>query len=157
MLERGTGLIKLLQPPFIAIVQRLLGTITSMILTFQAIKPAFQYKVLEIDGRRYFAKPWSPPRYSVLMVAIPLLFGHSLVTTLSHAIVQRLSGDISKHLAAPEEGAGTTRRVYPSVAELPNPVDGFRAFIELGGPVMLGYPRCLPAAMAADAWSASGS
>lgn len=84
-LERGSGLIKLLAAtsPLLG----LLGTVTGMILTFQAIS------LFGTGDPKLMAGGISQALITTvlgLVVAIPLLFGHSVVATLARAQVQRL-------------------------------------------------------------------
>ena len=84
-LERGNGVIKLLAAtsPLLG----LLGTVTGMILTFQAIS------LFGTGDPKLMAGGISQALVTTvlgLVVAIPLLFGHSLVAAMSHAMVQRL-------------------------------------------------------------------
>jgi biopolymer transport protein ExbB len=84
-LERGNGLIKLLAAtsPLLG----LLGTVTGMILTFQAIS------LFGTGDPKLMAGGISQALVTTvlgLVVAIPLLFGHSLINALSRSIIQRL-------------------------------------------------------------------
>jgi biopolymer transport protein ExbB len=84
-LERGNGLIKLLAAtsPLLG----LLGTVTGMILTFQAIS------LFGTGDPKLMAGGISQALVTTvlgLVVAIPLLFGHSLINALSRSMVQRL-------------------------------------------------------------------
>jgi biopolymer transport protein ExbB len=85
ILERGTSLIKLLAA--IAPLLGLLGTVTGMIVTFQAIS------LYGTGDPKLMAGGISQALVTTvlgLIVAIPLLFGHSLVASLSRSLVQRL-------------------------------------------------------------------
>jgi biopolymer transport protein ExbB len=84
-LERGNGLIKLLAAtsPLLG----LLGTVTGMILTFQAIS------LFGTGDPKLMAGGISQALVTTvlgLVVAIPLLFGHSLINTLARSMIQRL-------------------------------------------------------------------
>jgi biopolymer transport protein ExbB len=84
-LERGNGLIKLLAAtsPLLG----LLGTVTGMILTFQAIS------LFGTGDPKLMAGGISQALVTTvlgLVVAIPLLFGHSLINYLSRSMIQRL-------------------------------------------------------------------
>lgn len=84
-LERGNGLIKLLAAtsPLLG----LLGTVTGMILTFQAIS------LFGTGDPKLMAGGISQALVTTvlgLVVAIPLLFGHSLINALSRSLIQRL-------------------------------------------------------------------
>lgn len=95
-LERGNGFIKLLAAtsPLLG----LLGTVTGMILTFQAIS------LFGTGDPKLMAGGISQALVTTvlgLIVAIPLLFGHSFVNTLSRSMVQRLdeqcAGVLARH------------------------------------------------------------
>ncbi|PLW68787.1 MotA/TolQ/ExbB proton channel family protein [Pseudohalioglobus lutimaris] len=98
-LERGNGLIKLLAAtsPLLG----LLGTVTGMILTFQAIS------LFGTGDPKLMAGGISQALVTTvlgLVVAIPLLFGHSVVAFLSRATVQRLDEQCAGVLARSAEG-----------------------------------------------------
>ncbi len=102
VLERGTGLIKLLAA--ISPLLGLLGTFTGMILTFQAISR------FSTGDPKLMAGGISQALVTTvlgLVVAIPLLFGHSLVATLSRAIIQRLGEQCAGILAREAERQGS--------------------------------------------------
>lgn len=93
-LERGNGLIKLLAAtsPLLG----LLGTVTGMILTFQAIS------LFGTGDPKLMAGGISQALVTTvlgLVVAIPLLFGHSLVNALSRSMIQRLDEQCAGVLA----------------------------------------------------------
>lgn len=93
-LERGNGLIKLLAAtsPLLG----LLGTVTGMILTFQAIS------LFGTGDPKLMAGGISQALVTTvlgLVVAIPLLFGHSLVNTMSRSMIQRLDEQCAGVLA----------------------------------------------------------
>jgi len=93
-LERGNGLIKLLAAtsPLLG----LLGTVTGMILTFQAIS------LYGTGDPKLMAGGISQALVTTvlgLVVAIPLLFGHSLINTLSRSMIQRLDEQCAGVLA----------------------------------------------------------
>jgi biopolymer transport protein ExbB len=93
-LERGNGLIKLFAAtsPLLG----LLGTVTGMILTFQAIS------LFGTGDPKLMAGGISQALVTTvlgLVVAIPLLFGHSVVAALSRAVVQRLDEQCAGVLA----------------------------------------------------------
>ncbi len=93
-LERGNGLIKLLAAtsPLLG----LLGTVTGMILTFQAIS------LFGTGDPKLMAGGISQALVTTvlgLVVAIPLLFGHSVVAFLARATVQRLDEQCAGVLA----------------------------------------------------------
>jgi len=96
-LERGNGVIKLLAAtsPLLG----LLGTVTGMIITFQSIS------LYGTSDPKLMAGGISQALVTTvlgLVVAIPLLFGHSLVATLSRTLVQRLD----------EQSAGVMARSF---------------------------------------------
>jgi biopolymer transport protein ExbB len=93
-LERGNGLIKLLAAtsPLLG----LLGTVTGMILTFQAIS------LFGTGDPKLMAGGISQALVTTvlgLVVAIPLLFGHSLINTLARSMIQRLDEQCAGVLA----------------------------------------------------------
>jgi biopolymer transport protein ExbB len=93
-LERGNGLIKLLAAtsPLLG----LLGTVTGMILTFQAIS------LFGTGDPKLMAGGISQALVTTvlgLVVAIPLLFGHSLINALSRSMIQRLDEQCAGVLA----------------------------------------------------------
>ena len=93
-LERGTGLIKLLAAT--APLLGLLGTVTGMIVTFQSIS------LFGTGDPKLMAGGISQALVTTvlgLIVAIPLLFGHNLVATLSRSLVQRLDEQSAGMLA----------------------------------------------------------
>jgi biopolymer transport protein ExbB len=97
-LERGNGLIKLFAAtsPLLG----LLGTVTGMILTFQAIS------LFGTGDPKLMAGGISQALVTTvlgLVVAIPLLFGHSVVAYLSRAMVQRLDEQCAGVLARSAE------------------------------------------------------
>jgi biopolymer transport protein ExbB len=84
-LERGQNFIKLLAA--VAPLLGLLGTVTGMILTFQSIS------LFGNGDPKLMAGGISQALMTTvlgLVVAIPLLFGHSFVVSLSRGVVQRL-------------------------------------------------------------------
>ncbi|MEL7399415.1 MAG: MotA/TolQ/ExbB proton channel family protein, partial [Pseudomonadota bacterium] len=96
-LERGHNFIKLLAA--ISPLLGLLGTVTGMILTFQAIS------LFGSGDPKLMASGISQALVTTvlgLVVAIPLLFGHSLVSSLSRTMIQRLdeqsAGIMAEHL-----------------------------------------------------------
>ena len=100
-LERGNGLIKLLAAtsPLLG----LLGTVTGMILTFQAIS------LFGTGDPKLMAGGISQALVTTvlgLVVAIPLLFGHSLINTLSRSMIQRLDEQCAGVLARHAESQG---------------------------------------------------
>jgi biopolymer transport protein ExbB len=100
-LERGTGLIKLCAA--ISPLLGLLGTVTGMILTFQAIS------LFGTGDPKLMAGGISQALVTTvlgLVVAIPLLFGHSVVAYLSRAIIQRLDEQCAGVLARSAEPRG---------------------------------------------------
>lgn len=93
-LERGNGLIKLLAAtsPLLG----LLGTVTGMILTFQAIS------LFGTGDPKLMAGGISQALVTTvlgLVVAIPLLFGHSLINTMARSMIQRLDEQCAGMLA----------------------------------------------------------
>ncbi len=93
-LERGTGLIKLLAAT--APLLGLLGTVTGMIVTFQSIS------LFGTGDPKLMAGGISQALVTTvlgLVVAIPLLFGHNLVATISRSLVQRLDEQSAGMLA----------------------------------------------------------
>jgi len=100
-LERGNGVIKLLAAtsPLLG----LLGTVTGMILTFQAIS------LFGTGDPKLMAGGISQALVTTvlgLVVAIPLLFGHSLVSAMSRSMVQRLDEQCAGVLARTAEQRG---------------------------------------------------
>ena len=98
-IERGNGLIKLLAAtsPLLG----LLGTVTGMILTFQAIS------LYGTGDPKLMAGGISQALVTTvlgLVVAIPLLFGHSVVAYLARSTVQRLDEQCAGVLARLAEG-----------------------------------------------------
>lgn len=95
-LERGQGFIKLLAA--VAPLLGLLGTVTGMILTFQSIS------LFGNGDPKLMAGGISQALMTTvlgLVVAIPLLFGHNIVASLSRNLVQKLD----------EQSAGVLARV----------------------------------------------
>lgn len=97
-LERGNGLIKLLAAtsPLLG----LLGTVTGMILTFQAIS------LFGTGDPKLMAGGISQALITTvlgLVVAIPLLFGHSVVAYLSRSMIHRLDEQCAGVLARSAE------------------------------------------------------
>ena len=93
-LERGTGLIKLLAAT--APLLGLLGTVTGMIVTFQSIS------LFGTGDPKLMAGGISQALVTTvlgLVVAIPLLFGHNLVATISRSLIQRLDEQSAGMLA----------------------------------------------------------
>lgn len=93
-LERGNGLIKLLAA--ISPLLGLLGTVTGMILTFQAIS------LFGTGDPKLMAGGISQALVTTvlgLVVAIPLLFGHSFINALSRSMIQRLDEQCAGVLA----------------------------------------------------------
>ncbi|KZX58962.1 hypothetical protein A3709_15480 [Halioglobus sp. HI00S01] len=95
-IERGNGLIKLFAA--ISPLLGLLGTVTGMILTFQAIS------LFGTGDPKLMAGGISQALMTTvfgLVVAIPLLFGHSVVAYLSRGMIQRLdeqcAGVLARH------------------------------------------------------------
>lgn len=100
-LERGNGVIKLLAAtsPLLG----LLGTVTGMILTFQAIS------LFGTSDPKLMAGGISQALITTvlgLVVAIPLLFGHSIIAYMSRSIIQRLDEQCAGVLARTAEGQG---------------------------------------------------
>lgn len=100
-LERGNGLIKLFAAtsPLLG----LLGTVTGMILTFQAIS------LFGTGDPKLMAGGISQALVTTvlgLVVAIPLLFGHSVVAYLARNTIQRLDEQCAGALARSAEGEG---------------------------------------------------
>jgi biopolymer transport protein ExbB len=102
-LERGNGVIKLLAAtsPLLG----LLGTVTGMILTFQAIS------LFGTGDPKLMAGGISQALVTTvlgLVVAIPLLFSHSVIAYMARSIIQRLDEQCAGVLArtAEEQGAG---------------------------------------------------
>ncbi len=94
-LERGHGLIKLFAA--IAPLMGLLGTVIGMIATFQAIA------IFGSGDPKLMAGGISQALVTTvlgLIVAIPLLFGHNLVSSFSRAIIQILDEQSAGLLAA---------------------------------------------------------
>ena len=97
-LERGNGLIKLFAAtsPLLG----LLGTVTGMILTFQAIS------LFGTGDPKLMAGGISQALVTTvlgLVVAIPLLFGHSVVAYLAKMLIQRLDEQCAGVLARAAE------------------------------------------------------
>jgi biopolymer transport protein ExbB len=97
-LERGNGVIKLLAAtsPLLG----LLGTVTGMILTFQAIS------LFGTGDPKLMAGGISQALVTTvlgLVVAIPLLFSHSIIAYLSRSMVQRLDEQCAGVLARSAE------------------------------------------------------
>lgn len=97
-LERGNGLIKLFAAtsPLLG----LLGTVTGMILTFQAIS------LFGTGDPKLMAGGISQALVTTvlgLVVAIPLLFGHSVVAYLAKSTIQRLDEQCAGALARSAE------------------------------------------------------
>jgi biopolymer transport protein ExbB len=100
-LERGNGLIKLVAA--ISPLLGLLGTVTGMILTFQAIS------LFGTGDPKLMAGGISQALVTTvlgLVVAIPLLFGHSVVAYLAQVLVQRLDEQSAGVLARRAEQGG---------------------------------------------------
>lgn len=100
-LERGNGVIKLLAAtsPLLG----LLGTVTGMILTFQAIS------LFGTGDPKLMAGGISQALVTTvlgLVVAIPLLFSHSVIAYMSRAMVQRLDEQCAGVLARTAEQQG---------------------------------------------------
>ncbi len=107
-LERSHNLIKLLAA--ISPLLGLLGTVTGMIITFQAIS------LFGSGDPKLMAGGISQALVTTvlgLVVAIPLLFGHSLVSSLSGNMVQRLD----------EQSAGIMARVMEFHSNSPDSKD----------------------------------
>ncbi len=104
-LERGNGLIKLFAA--ISPLLGLLGTVTGMILTFQAIS------LFGTGDPKLMAGGISQALVTTvlgLIVAIPLLFGHSVVAYLAQVLVQRLdeqSAGVLARRVEQHEGGGS--------------------------------------------------
>ena len=101
-LERGNGVIKLLAAtsPLLG----LLGTVTGMILTFQAIS------LFGTGDPKLMAGGISQALVTTvlgLVVAIPLLFGHSVIAYMSRAMIQRLDEQCAGVLARTAEQQGS--------------------------------------------------
>jgi biopolymer transport protein ExbB len=99
-LERGNGVIKLLAAtsPLLG----LLGTVTGMILTFQAIS------LFGTGDPKLMAGGISQALVTTvlgLVVAIPLLFSHSVVAYLARSMIQRLDEQCAGVLARSAEEA----------------------------------------------------
>lgn len=97
-LERGNSLIKLLAA--IAPLLGLLGTVTGMILTFQTIS------LFGSGDPRLMAGGISQALVTTvlgLVVAIPLLFSHSVIAYLSRSMIQRLDEQCAGVLARSAE------------------------------------------------------
>jgi biopolymer transport protein ExbB len=97
-LERGNGVIKLLAAtsPLLG----LLGTVTGMILTFQAIS------LFGTGDPKLMAGGISQALVTTvlgLVVAIPLLFSHSIIAYLSRSMIQRLDEQCAGVLARSAE------------------------------------------------------
>ena len=97
-LERGNGVIKLLAAtsPLLG----LLGTVTGMILTFQAIS------LFGTGDPKLMAGGISQALVTTvlgLVVAIPLLFSHSVIAYISRALIQRLDEQCAGVLARTAE------------------------------------------------------
>ena len=93
-LERGNGLIKLFAA--ISPLLGLLGTVTGMILTFQAIS------LFGTGDPKLMAGGISQALVTTvlgLVVAIPLLFSHSVIAYMSRAMIQRLDEQCAGVLA----------------------------------------------------------
>lgn len=93
-LERGHDLVKLLAA--VAPLLGLLGTVTGMILTFQSIS------LFGSGDPKLMAGGVSQALITTVMgliVAIPLLFGHSFITSLANRIIQRLDEQSSGVIA----------------------------------------------------------
>jgi biopolymer transport protein ExbB len=100
-LERGNGVIKLLAAtsPLLG----LLGTVTGMILTFQAIS------LFGTGDPKLMAGGISQALVTTvlgLVVAIPLLFSHSVIAYMSRAMIQRLDEQCAGILARTAEDRG---------------------------------------------------
>lgn len=103
-LERGNGVIKLLAAtsPLLG----LLGTVTGMILTFQAIS------LFGTGDPKLMAGGISQALVTTvlgLVVAIPLLFSHSVIAYMARSIVQRLDEQCAGVLARAAEQQGSER------------------------------------------------
>ena len=100
-LERGNGVIKLLAA--ISPLLGLLGTVTGMILTFQAIS------LFGTGDPKLMAGGISQALITTvlgLVVAIPLLFSHSIIAYMSRSIIQRLDEQCAGVLARTAERQG---------------------------------------------------
>ena len=100
-LERGNGVIKLLAAtsPLLG----LLGTVTGMILTFQAIS------LFGTGDPKLMAGGISQALVTTvlgLVVAIPLLFSHSVIAYMSRSMIQRLDEQCAGVLARTAEQQG---------------------------------------------------
>jgi biopolymer transport protein ExbB len=100
-LERGNGVIKLLAAtsPLLG----LLGTVTGMILTFQAIS------LFGTGDPKLMAGGISQALVTTvlgLVVAIPLLFSHSVIAYMSRSMIQRLDEQCAGVLARSAESQG---------------------------------------------------
>jgi biopolymer transport protein ExbB len=100
-LERGNGVIKLLAAtsPLLG----LLGTVTGMILTFQAIS------LFGTGDPKLMAGGISQALVTTvlgLVVAIPLLFSHSVIAYMSRSMIQRLDEQCAGVLARSAEQQG---------------------------------------------------
>jgi biopolymer transport protein ExbB len=100
-IERGNGLIKLLAAtsPLLG----LLGTVTGMILTFQAIS------LFGTGDPKLMAGGISQALITTvlgLVVAIPLLFGHSVVAWLASSMIQQLDEQCAGVLSRSVEHSG---------------------------------------------------
>lgn len=103
-LERGNSLIKLLAA--IAPLLGLLGTVTGMILTFQTIS------LFGSGDPKLMAGGISQALVTTvlgLVVAIPLLFSHSVIAYLSRSMIQRLDEQCAGVLARSAEERERTR------------------------------------------------
>ncbi|MBE9540294.1 MAG: MotA/TolQ/ExbB proton channel family protein [Proteobacteria bacterium] len=103
-LERGNGVIKLLAAtsPLLG----LLGTVTGMILTFQAIS------LFGTGDPKLMAGGISQALVTTvlgLVVAIPLLFSHSVIAYMSRSIIQRLDEQCAGVLARTVESQEKSR------------------------------------------------
>lgn len=109
VLERGHQLLKLLAA--IAPLLGLLGTVTGMILTFQSIS------LFGSGDPKMMAGGISQALITTvlgLLVAIPLLFGHSFISSLSDRLLQRLD----------EQSAGILARFLETSPSQPNAIQG---------------------------------
>ena len=100
-LERGNGVIKLLAAtsPLLG----LLGTVTGMILTFQAIS------LFGTGDPKLMAGGISQALVTTvlgLVVAIPLLFSHSIIAYTSRSMIQRLDEQCAGVLVRTAEQQG---------------------------------------------------
>ncbi len=105
-LERGQGLLKLLTG--VAPLLGLLGTVVGMIITFQVITEYGSGDPKLMAGGISTALVTT---VQGLVVAIPLLFLHSLLTTRSRALIRILDEQAAGLLARSLEQAKETRRV----------------------------------------------